>query len=163
MFAGSGILIGEGEESLVQWRAECCCGQLSATCLGEPVRVSVCHCLACKRRTGGAFSFNARFRADAVSIEGRARKFVRIGGSGVRSTYSFCPICGITIYYQSDAERDLSPYPERALKAGDALVHLAPDAGHLVHMPTHIDVLCGDYQSVVERNHAANRRRPQVP
>jgi tetratricopeptide (TPR) repeat protein len=50
---------------------------------------------------------------------------------------------------------EMSPYPERALKAGDALVHLVPDAGHLVHMPTHIDVLCGDYRSVVERNQAA--------
>jgi hypothetical protein len=102
------------EESLLRWRAECSCGQLSATCSGEPLRVSVCHCLACKRRTGSAFSFNARFRADAVSIEGRARKFVRIGDSGVHSTYSFCPICGITVYYQSDAERDLLAIPAGA-------------------------------------------------
>jgi tetratricopeptide (TPR) repeat protein len=50
---------------------------------------------------------------------------------------------------------EMSPNPEKALKAGDALVHLVPDAGHLVHMPTHVDVLCGNYQSVVERNHAA--------
>ncbi len=38
----------------------------------------------------------------------------------------------------------------RALKAGAALAHLVPDAGHLVRMLTHIDVLCGDCQSVVE-------------
>jgi tetratricopeptide (TPR) repeat protein len=50
---------------------------------------------------------------------------------------------------------EMSPHPEKALKAGDALVPLMPDAGHLVHMPTHIDVLCGDYKSVVERNDAA--------
>ena len=50
---------------------------------------------------------------------------------------------------------EMSPHPERALKAGDALVDLVPDAGHLVHMPTHIDVLCGHYQNVVARNHAA--------
>jgi hypothetical protein len=79
----------------------------------------VCHCLACKRRTGSAFSFNARFRADAVSIEGRARKFVRIGDSGVRSTYSFCAICGITVYYQSDAERDLLAIPAGAFADPD--------------------------------------------
>ena len=47
---------------------------------------------------------------------------------------------------------EMSPHPELALKAGDMLVDLAPDAGHLVHMPTHIDVLCGHYQNVVERN-----------
>ena len=50
---------------------------------------------------------------------------------------------------------EMSPHPERALKAGDTLVDLIPDAGHLVHMATHIDVLCGHYQNVVARNHAA--------
>ena len=50
---------------------------------------------------------------------------------------------------------EMSPHPERALKAGDTLVDLIPDAGHLVHMPTHIDVLCGHYQNVVARNGAA--------
>ncbi len=50
---------------------------------------------------------------------------------------------------------EMSPFPERALKAGDALHDLVPDAGHLRHMPTHIDVLCGHYQTVVERNSKA--------
>jgi len=50
---------------------------------------------------------------------------------------------------------EMSPHPERALKSGDALFDTMPDSGHLRHMPTHIDVLCGNYQAVVERNHAA--------
>ncbi len=50
---------------------------------------------------------------------------------------------------------EMSPHPERALRHGDALSALVPDAGHLLHMPTHVDVLCGDYQNVVLRNHAA--------
>jgi tetratricopeptide (TPR) repeat protein len=50
---------------------------------------------------------------------------------------------------------EMSPHPERALRQGDALSTLIPDAGHLLHMATHIDVLCGDYQSVVSRNHSA--------
>ena len=47
---------------------------------------------------------------------------------------------------------EMSPHPERALKAADALRDLVPDAGHLQHMPTHIDVLCGHYPAVVEWN-----------
>ncbi|MEM8630568.1 MAG: hypothetical protein AAGF74_04980 [Pseudomonadota bacterium] len=47
---------------------------------------------------------------------------------------------------------EMSPTPEKALKAGDALRTLVPDAGHLIHMPTHIDVLCGHYQNVVHWN-----------
>ena len=50
---------------------------------------------------------------------------------------------------------EMSPWPEKALKHGDRLVDLVPDSGHLVHMATHIDVLCGDYQNVVWRNHRA--------
>ena len=50
---------------------------------------------------------------------------------------------------------EMSPFPEKALKAGDALRTLVPDAGHLIHMPTHIDVLCGHYQNVVHWNEAA--------
>ncbi|MEJ1994148.1 MAG: tetratricopeptide repeat protein [Limibacillus sp.] len=50
---------------------------------------------------------------------------------------------------------EMSPHPERALRQGDRLSTLVPDAGHLLHMPTHIDVLCGDYMNVVLRNHTA--------
>jgi len=52
---------------------------------------------------------------------------------------------------------EMSPVPERALRQADALRNLVPDAGHLVHMPTHIDVLCGDYAAVVQGNTAAMR------
>ncbi|WP_114287655.1 tetratricopeptide repeat protein [Candidatus Halocynthiibacter alkanivorans] len=50
---------------------------------------------------------------------------------------------------------EMSPHPERALRHGDRLHSLVPDAGHLLHMATHIDVLCGDYQQVVSRNQTA--------
>ncbi len=50
---------------------------------------------------------------------------------------------------------EMSPHPERALKVGDALRNLVPDAGHLNHMPTHIDVLCGHYERVVSSNETA--------
>jgi tetratricopeptide (TPR) repeat protein len=50
---------------------------------------------------------------------------------------------------------EMSARPEEALAAGDLLRDLVPDAGHLRHMPTHLDVLCGDYASVVAGNSAA--------
>ena len=50
---------------------------------------------------------------------------------------------------------EMSPTPEKALKAGDVLRTLVPDAGHLVHMPSHIDVLCGHYENVVRWNQKA--------
>ena len=50
---------------------------------------------------------------------------------------------------------EMSPWPELALSHGDRLCELVPESGHLQHMATHIDVLCGDYQNVIERNHWA--------
>ena len=52
---------------------------------------------------------------------------------------------------------EMSPFPERALLACEQLRGLAPDSGHLQHMATHIDVLCGDYLSVVNWNEQAIR------
>lgn len=52
---------------------------------------------------------------------------------------------------------EMSTHPERALPAADLLRDLVPDAGHLQHMPSHIDVLCGDYRASVVANQAAVR------
>lgn len=81
--------------------ATCSCGQLRAECRGEPIRVSVCHCLECKRRTGSAFSWNARFAAENVTISGASHGFARLGDEGSRITHRFCPDCGVTIAYGS--------------------------------------------------------------
>ncbi|MEM9344785.1 MAG: hypothetical protein AAGA87_17230 [Pseudomonadota bacterium] len=56
---------------------------------------------------------------------------------------------------------EMSPTPEKALKAGSALRELVPDAGHLLHMPTHLEVQCGGYEDTVywnERAMAADRK-----
>lgn len=80
--------------------AECRCGAVSARCVGEPVRVSVCHCLACKRRTGSAFSAQARFPVEDVTITGEVKTFERQADSGAKLSYRFCPACGSTIAYR---------------------------------------------------------------
>lgn len=43
----------------------------------------------------------------------------------------------------------MSPRPERALAAADALPDLSPDNAHLNHMPTHIYLQCGRYADAV--------------
>ncbi len=87
---------------MITRRAECSCGQLSATCSGEPVRIAVCHCLACKRKTGSAFGFGAWFRENDVKTEGKVMKFVRVGDDGSHITNSFCPKCGCTVLWSID-------------------------------------------------------------
>ena len=36
---------------------------------------------------------------------------------------------------------EISPFPQQALRAGDQLRQIVPDSGHLIHVPTHLDVL----------------------
>jgi len=79
--------------------ASCSCGQLSATTSDNPIRVSVCHCLAYQRRTGSVFGAQARFRRDAVTITGESTQYVRIGDEGSKAIFNFCPHCGATVYY----------------------------------------------------------------
>ena len=80
--------------------ATCRCGQLRATCGGEPVRISVCHCLACQKRSGSAFSAQARWPTAQVKVEGEASVWARVADSGHRATYRFCPVCGSTLAYE---------------------------------------------------------------
>ena len=47
---------------------------------------------------------------------------------------------------------EASPFPEKALPAADRLRTLAPAAGHLVHMPGHIDIRLGNYESAAQAN-----------
>ena len=83
-------------------RAACSCGQLHLVVEGEPLRISVCHCLACQRRTGSVFGVQARFPRDRVQITGRSTAFTRTGDSGGSATFHFCPACGATVYYEID-------------------------------------------------------------
>jgi tetratricopeptide (TPR) repeat protein len=47
---------------------------------------------------------------------------------------------------------EMSPTPEKALTVGDRLRVLVPDAGHLIHMATHIDIQCGEYRDTLYWN-----------
>jgi hypothetical protein len=79
--------------------ASCSCGRLRVTCAGEPVRVSMCHCLECQKRTGAPFGAQARFDRSQVRSEGAVTEFERIGDEGNRITFRFCPSCGSTVYW----------------------------------------------------------------
>jgi tetratricopeptide (TPR) repeat protein len=56
---------------------------------------------------------------------------------------------------------EASPHPEKADEPGDRLRNLQPGLGHLVHMPSHIDVRRGRWAQSIEANTkavAADRR-----
>lgn len=91
--------------------AACSCGQLTATVSTAPVRVSVCHCMACQRRTGSVFGAQARFGAAGVRISGRSQVYVRTGDEGSRIAFHFCPDCGATVFYVPEGLGDVVAIP----------------------------------------------------
>ena len=91
--------------------AQCGCGALRAVCEGEPVRISVCHCLDCQRRSGSAFSAQARFPTDKVAITGKRHSYRRGADSGRGATFEFCPTCGATVAYRIDRQPELTAIP----------------------------------------------------
>ena len=91
--------------------ASCSCGQLQVRVTSDPIRVSVCHCLACQRRTGSVFGVQARFSSNAVTVSGAAKEYVRIGDEGSRITFRFCPECGSTVLYTIDRLQDAVAIP----------------------------------------------------
>jgi hypothetical protein len=80
--------------------ASCSCRQLRVTCKGEPVRISICHCLECQRRTGSVFATQARFPREHATIEGHTTQWTRVGDSGGSATFHFCPVCGSTVCWE---------------------------------------------------------------
>jgi hypothetical protein len=96
--------------------ASCRCGQLRATAEGDPVRVSICHCLACQKRSGSAFSAQARWGSACVTTEGESRQWVRTADSGQQTSYHFCPNCGSTVYYGGGNFPELVAIPLGALE-----------------------------------------------
>ena len=91
--------------------ASCGCGSLTARAEGDPIRISVCHCLECKRRTGSAFSWNATYPADRVETDGPYDSFERGSDEGYWGRHHFCPRCGATVYYEFDAMAEFVAIP----------------------------------------------------
>jgi len=83
-------------------RTACSCGQLHLTIEGDPSRISMCHCLACQRRTGAVLSNQARFQREQVGIAGKSTSWSRTADSGHALTFHFCPTCGSTVYWEND-------------------------------------------------------------
>ena len=75
------------------------------------IRISVCHCLNCQRRTGSPFSAQARFPEDKVVLSGETRSYTHRGGSGGRATFLSCPDCGSTIAYEIESLPGLIAIP----------------------------------------------------
>ena len=125
-------------------RAACSCGQLHLAIGGESVRVSVCNCLECQRRTGAVISNQARFLREQVTLGGQAKTWKRIAESGNELTFYFCPTCGSTVYWENEGACRIHPGGCRQLRRSELP---RTDRGGVGTVTTPVDPLAGRWTS----------------
>ena len=98
---------------MIERTATCACAKLTATATatGDPVRVSICHCDGCKRRSGSGFALTTTWAEDQVRVAGETRQWTRIGENGGEFRGEFCPTCGATVAYRIDARPGMVSIP----------------------------------------------------
>lgn len=79
--------------------AGCQCGAVRADMTGAPKFIANCHCAACRKATGAAFSTWIGFNDEQVDWRGAAPSFYA-SSTGVQRGY--CPKCGTPLTYASD-------------------------------------------------------------
>lgn len=94
-------------------RGSCQCGQVTYEVTGPPLASIVCHCKDCQKLSASAWSTTLPFKADALEVRGRLKRWDRIADSGTPNAAYFCPECGNRIYHENPDDPRL-----RRLKAG---------------------------------------------
>ena len=86
----------------------CQCGNVRYELTGEPVMLSVCHCLECQKQSVSAFGMTWRVRRqDFRLVRGEPRYWNRPTDSGRITECAFCPVCGSRVWHQAAADSDL--------------------------------------------------------
>ena len=86
--------------------ATCACEQLRVTCVGDPVKISLCHCLDCQKRTGSTYGVAAFFSRKDLKTNGAFRTYSRDSDSGFAVHFHFCPNCGSTVFWEPKRKPD---------------------------------------------------------
>jgi len=91
----------------------CVCGSVRFSCIGVPMRVTICHCLWCQRRTGSAYGAEAVYLRNQVNATGLTRKFHRHTSdeSGRWLDMHFCEKCGTNLGLTLEIRPDIRSLP----------------------------------------------------
>jgi hypothetical protein len=86
----------------IVWRGGCNCGRVRIELRGEPVRAGLCHCLTCRKETGGAFMAFAVWDTSQVSVTGETRSW-----TAATDHRHFCPACGSSLFATNDEDEEV--------------------------------------------------------
>lgn len=87
----------------------CLCGNTTYTCSSEPLFSALCHCSACQKSTGSAFSPVLGVKKDDLKIMGNCIKLYESKGESGKTTFRyFCSECGSTLYGVMESQPELA-------------------------------------------------------
>ena len=94
----------------------CVCGAVRFGATGEALRVTICHCNWCQRRTGSAFGIEVVYREDQVAVSGDTVSTYRhvSDESGRWLDVAFCSRCGSNLGFTLEAAQGIRTLPAGA-------------------------------------------------
>lgn len=87
-------------------RLECSCGEVALTTSTPPESIYLCACSECRRASGSAFAWRAKFARAAVELTGAPTTWRRLGDAGRWVEHAFCGCCGTGLYMTAEAIPD---------------------------------------------------------
>lgn len=90
---------------MIENQGGCVCGRVRYTTFDDPLRVTICHCTWCQRRTGSAFGVEAVFQRDQIAFSSSSPSVYRhlSDESGRWLDQYFCGTCGSNIGFTLEA------------------------------------------------------------
>lgn len=77
----------------------CACGQVTFDYAFDPNFIAICHCLDCKKASGGeAATFFAVPEANFALLSGNPKPYPYVAQSGNKLDRFYCPNCGARVY-----------------------------------------------------------------
>ncbi|KAJ6149008.1 hypothetical protein N7471_000207 [Penicillium samsonianum] len=70
----------------------------TATCACNAVRISICHCLECRKSSGSTHGLNLVVPGAGFLVKGSPSSFTYEASSGNNVTRYFCRRCGVNLY-----------------------------------------------------------------
>ena len=110
------MIAGDAAATLAKMTIErpggCICGSVRYVTVGEPERVTICHCTWCQRRTGTAFGTEVVFRKENVVVSGEPGRYRHHSDeSGRWLDVYFCSGCGTNLGFTLEAVPDVRTVP----------------------------------------------------
>ena len=95
---------------------QCVCGTISFSTRTEPLRITICHCAWCQRRTGSAFGVEVVFNENDIVFAGDTPQIYRhVSDESARwLDRRFCPKCGANLGFTLEAVPGIQTLPAGA-------------------------------------------------